>query len=183
MLGATSDLLGRAILPRVDSGHRVMERRTFLAMVPGSLLAAPLAAPDSPTSAPPRPALISSTRRAIARARPSSIGMASVWTSTIARAVARDTGRSTRVAESRRSTGPASGRARARSRRASRGCSNDERWAFTRDHARDPLAKADGARSASAGAGSGCRVAVRMRRVGALREARPRRRTPDTARG
>src|SRR5688572_24621019 len=45
MLGATSDLLGRAILPRVDSGHRVMERRTFLAMVPGSLLAAPLAAP------------------------------------------------------------------------------------------------------------------------------------------
>jgi hypothetical protein len=29
---------------RVDPGHRVMERRTFLGMIAGSLLAAPLAA-------------------------------------------------------------------------------------------------------------------------------------------
>jgi hypothetical protein len=32
---------------RVDSGHRVMERRTFLGVIAGGLLAAPLAAGSS----------------------------------------------------------------------------------------------------------------------------------------
>jgi hypothetical protein len=48
MLGATSDLLRRAIAMRVDAGHRVMERRTVLGMIAGSLLAAPLAAGAQP---------------------------------------------------------------------------------------------------------------------------------------
>jgi ABC-type uncharacterized transport system substrate-binding protein len=44
MLGATSDHVGRAMLQRADSGHRVMERRTFLGVIAGGLLAAPVAA-------------------------------------------------------------------------------------------------------------------------------------------
>src|SRR5258705_3276375 len=44
MLGATSDPEGRAMAMRADSSHRVMERRTFLGVIAGSLLAAPLAA-------------------------------------------------------------------------------------------------------------------------------------------
>jgi ABC-type uncharacterized transport system substrate-binding protein len=43
MLGATSDLLGWAMLLRADSGHRVIGRRTFLGVIAGGLLAAPLA--------------------------------------------------------------------------------------------------------------------------------------------
>jgi hypothetical protein len=46
MLGATSGLLRRAMVLRADSGHRVMERRTFLGVIAGGLLAAPLA-PDA----------------------------------------------------------------------------------------------------------------------------------------
>jgi putative ABC transport system substrate-binding protein len=44
MLGATSDLLGRAMVRRADSGHGLMERRTFLGLIAGSLLVAPLGA-------------------------------------------------------------------------------------------------------------------------------------------
>ena len=54
MLGATSDVLGRAMLPRVDSGHRVMKRRTFLALVPGGLLAAPYAVEAQQAAKTPR---------------------------------------------------------------------------------------------------------------------------------
>src|SRR6476661_4908300 len=48
MLGTASDPLGRAMLLRADSGHRVMERRTFLGVIAGGLLAAPLAAEAQP---------------------------------------------------------------------------------------------------------------------------------------
>src|SRR6266481_2052620 len=41
---ATSDPLGRAMAMQVDPGHRVMERRGFLGVIAGGLLAAPLAA-------------------------------------------------------------------------------------------------------------------------------------------
>ena len=41
MLGATSDSLGEC---HATEGHRVMERRTFLGVMAGGLLAAPLAA-------------------------------------------------------------------------------------------------------------------------------------------
>ena len=44
MLGATSDPFWRTLTMRVDFGQRVMERRTFLGVVTGGLLAAPLAA-------------------------------------------------------------------------------------------------------------------------------------------
>jgi putative ABC transport system substrate-binding protein len=54
MLGATSDLLGRAMLVRADSGHRVMKRRTFLGTLAGSLLAAPLAAEGQQAAKVPR---------------------------------------------------------------------------------------------------------------------------------
>jgi putative ABC transport system substrate-binding protein len=51
MLGATSDPLGRAMAMRVDPGHRMMERRTFLGVITSGLLAAPLAvgAQSTPT--------------------------------------------------------------------------------------------------------------------------------------
>jgi putative ABC transport system substrate-binding protein len=47
MLGATSDPLGRAILLRVDSGHRVMDRRAFISGITIGLLTAPLVAPSA----------------------------------------------------------------------------------------------------------------------------------------
>src|SRR4030095_14563983 len=50
MLGATSDPLGKAMVLRADSVHRVMERRTFLGVIAGGLLAAPLAAAAHPVN-------------------------------------------------------------------------------------------------------------------------------------
>src|ERR1700730_16153042 len=61
MLGATSDLLGRTVAMRVDPGHRVMERRTFLGVITGGLLAAPLAAEAQPAGKVPRIGFLSVT--------------------------------------------------------------------------------------------------------------------------
>jgi hypothetical protein len=46
MLGVSSDLLGKLL--RVDSGHRVIVRRTFLGMIASGFVAAPLAAEAQP---------------------------------------------------------------------------------------------------------------------------------------
>jgi putative ABC transport system substrate-binding protein len=62
MLGATSDPFWRTLTMRVDFGQRVMERRTFLGVIAGGLLAAPLAAEAQQTAKLPRIGLLDYAR-------------------------------------------------------------------------------------------------------------------------
>src|SRR4029453_17898027 len=60
MLGATSDPLGKAMVLRADSVHRVIDRRTFIGTLGGGLLAAPLAAEAQGMGKVPRIGVLSS---------------------------------------------------------------------------------------------------------------------------